>query len=160
MKSLPAIGVLLLAVSACSRVASSGLPEPVSPQDTAVPAQTPPTTADATSPTQQGRPAVETGLVGSVVLATGSALGGIGGSGSKPVAGAKVIVSQREGGQEITSTLSDSAGHFEVSLPPGTYRVTLESGVSPLFTKDLPATITVTKGKTATLNVLLDTGIR
>lgn len=109
---------------------------------------------------QKGRATVETGLVGSVTLGPGSALGGVGGSRAKPVAGAKVIVSQPNEGPEVASTSTDDDGRYELTLPPGTYRVTLDTAVSYRFTKDLPATITVTKGKTTTLDVLLDTGIR
>jgi hypothetical protein len=144
MRTLGVFGAFLLALAAGSGVASSA-PEAQAP---------------APSSAQKGRVPVETGLVGSVVLGPGTGLAGVGGRGSKPVADAKVIVSEREDGPEIASTFTDSAGRYEVTLPPGTYRVTLETTVWYMLTKDLPATITVSQGKATTLNVLLDTGIR
>ena len=151
-------GAFLLAVSACSGVASSAAHEqPASGTPVVQARPAPPAPA---SPAQKGRVPVETGLVGSVVLGPGTGLAGVGGRGSKAVADAKVIVSEREDGPEIASTLTDSVGHYEVTLPPGTYRVTLETTVSYRLTKDLPATISVSQGKATTLNVVLDTGIR
>ena len=141
MRTFGVFGAFVLAMSACSGVASSAAHE-----------QAP--------ATQKGRAPVETGLVGSIVLGPGTGLARVGGKGSKPVADAKVIVSQGADGPEVASSLTDSAGHYELTLPPGTYRVTLETTVSYRLTKDLPATITVSQGKTTTLNVLLDTGIR
>ena len=81
------------------------------------------------------------------------------GAASVPVAGAKVVVSTPGGGQ-VASDTTDAAGIYRVALQSGTYVVTLNTGVSYLFTKDLPATVNVEEGQTTTLNVLLDSGIR
>jgi Carboxypeptidase regulatory-like domain len=159
MRTFSACGAFLLTVSASSGVASSASHEQAPASGKPVVQATPAAPAAASS-AQKGRVPVETGLVGSIVLGPGTGLAGVGGRGSKPVADAKVIVSQREDGPEIASTLTDTAGHYEVTLPPGTYRVTLETTVSYRLTKDLPATVTVSQGKATTLHVLLDTGIR
>jgi len=159
MRTFGVFGAFLLAMSACSGVASSATHEQA-PASGAPVVEATPAPPSAASPAQKGRAPVETGLVGTVVLGPGTGLAGVGGRGSKPVAGARVIVSQREDGPEVASTLTDDAGRYEVALPPGTYRVTLETTASYRLTKDLPATITVGQGKTTTLNVLLDTGIR
>ena len=161
MRSSVVLGVIVLA-AACSGVAApaSSAQAPSSGR----PVQTPPASprAGATSSTQKGRAVVETGVVGSVVLGPGSAFGGMGGgSGAKPVAAAKVVVSQPgEGGAQFATAATDETGHYEVAVAPGTYTVTIETTVSYRFTKDLPATVTVTKGQRTTLNVLLDTGRR
>lgn len=148
MRSSAVLGVIAMAV-ACSGVAAP-----------ASSAQAP--SSERTPSPQKGRAVMDTGVVGSVVLGPGSAMGGMGGgSGAKPVAAAKVIVSQPgEGGAQVATTTTDETGHYEVAVPPGTYTVTLETTVSFRLTKDLPATVTVTKGQRTTLNVLLDTGRR
>ena len=160
MRSSVVLGVIVLA-AACSGVAApaSSAQAPSSGR----PVQTPPASpkAGATSSTQKGRAVVETGVVGSIVLGPGSAFGGIGSSGATPVLDAKIILSQPgEKGPQVASTTSDQTGHYEVAVAPGTYTVTIETTVSYRFTKDLPATVTVTKGQRTTLNVLLDTGRR
>jgi Carboxypeptidase regulatory-like domain len=160
MRSSAVLGVIVLA-AACSGVAAPASSEQTPPSGR--PAQTPPKrAAETTASTQKGRAVVDTGVVGSVVLGPGSAFGGMGGgSGAKPVAAAKIVVSQPgEGGAQVATTTTDETGHYEVAVPPGTYTVTLETTVSFRLTKDVPATVTVTKGQRTTLNVLLDTGRR
>lgn len=160
MRSSVVLGAILAA--ACSSAVPASSAQPPAPSRPVVP---PPSTAAAADPVaapQKGRAIVKTGLVGAVVLGPGSAFGGMGGgSGAKPVAGAKVIVSQPgEGGKQVVSTTTDDTGHYEVTVPPGTYTVTLETTVSYRFTKDLPATVTITQDQRTTLNVLLDSGRR
>ena len=89
-----------------------------------------------------------------------SPIGGIGDSGPTPVAGAKVIASSAGGGPQVTSASTDSAGKYRVFLAPGTYVVTLGPMEGYLFTKDVPATVSVTAGQVKVLDILLDTGIR
>ena len=45
-------------------------------------------------------------------------------------------------------------------LPPGTYRVEVGPLTGIEFTKDLPATVTVTAGQETRLDVHIDTGLR
>ncbi len=54
----------------------------------------------------------------------------------------------------------DSSGTFKVNLPSGTYKVTMPSLYGAMFTKDLPATVTITDGQQSRLDIHLDTGIR
>jgi hypothetical protein len=49
-------------------------------------------------------------------------------------------------------------GTYSLELPVGTYIVDLEKG--HMFEKNLPATVTIEEGKTTTLNINIDTGIR
>ena len=98
-------------------------------------------------------------LSGTVSRGPLTSIGGVGVS-SAPIANAKVILSTPGGGPEVRSTATDAAGHYQVSLPSGSYLVTIGSVESSLFSKDLPASVTVSEGQTTTLDVMLDTGIR
>lgn len=67
------------------------------------------------------------------------------------------ILSQK--GQEIESVVTDSEGKYSINLPAGSYRIEtppLPSG----FTRDLPATVTITENKETHLDIRIDTGIR
>jgi hypothetical protein len=59
-----------------------------------------------------------------------------------------------------TSVVTDSSGNFRVKLPAGTYKITMPSLHGAMFTKDLPATVTITAGQEKRLDIHLDTGIR
>ncbi len=113
-------------------------------------------------PPEDGVPPTGSGvLAGTVTRGPLSGVGGIGASGSSaPVAGARIIASRSGGAAEAKSTSTNTAGQYRVFLPSGTYLVTLDRVDNYLFTKDLPASVTVAEGQTTTLNVLLDTGIR
>ena len=63
-------------------------------------------------------------------------------------------------GQEVQSVVTDAQGIYRISLPPGTYRVTMEPIPGVGLTKDLPATVTITKGQETLLDIYIDTGIR
>jgi hypothetical protein len=76
------------------------------------------------------------------------------------MAGVKIILSRPGGGGEVTSTSSDAEGRYQVFVPAGTYIVTLGPLPAPVSARDLPATVTLTRGQTTTLNIRLDTGIR
>ena len=98
-------------------------------------------------------------LTGSVLRGPTTSVVVPGATSSVPVAGAKVVVST-PGGGAIGSGSTGADGIYRVPLPSGTYVVTLTSGASFLFTKDLPATVNVAEGQTTTLNVMLDSGVR
>jgi hypothetical protein len=63
-------------------------------------------------------------------------------------------------GKPVTSIETDSAGRFRVNLPAGTYRVEMPSLHGAMFTKDLPAKVTIGAGEEKKLDIHLDTGIR
>ena len=72
-------------------------------------------------------------------------------------------------GQPIVSGTTDARGRFEVSIPPGHYRVSVSAfGFdSPIImsatgadTKTKPVFVDVSAGKTARLDLVVDTGIR
>lgn len=99
-------------------------------------------------------------LTGSVTIGPMSPVEGMGGPGQTPLPGARIIISDLQG-QEITSVVSDEKGVYRISLPPGTYKIkmpVLPSGGR--FTKDLPATVTITQGQETRLDIRIDTGIR
>ncbi|TAJ85667.1 carboxypeptidase regulatory-like domain-containing protein [bacterium] len=99
-------------------------------------------------------------LVGKVTMGPMSPVEGLGASRPPaPVPAAKIVVSRLDG-QETKSVVTDDRGVYSISLPPGTYRVTMAPLSGGRFTKDLPATITITEGKETHLDILIDTGIR
>ena len=65
-----------------------------------------------------------------------------------------------EDGKWKTSVKTDAAGHFSVRLAAGTYQITMSSLYGAMFTKDLPATVTIVSGQETRLDIHLDTGIR
>ena len=83
------------------------------------------------------------------------------GTPSRPsgVAGAQIDIVTTEG-KLLTSVETDSSGTFSVNLPAGTYKVTMPSLYGAMFTKDLPATVTIAAGQQTRLDIHLDTGIR
>ncbi len=64
------------------------------------------------------------------------------------------------GGRRVASVKTDSAGNFRVELPAGTYNITMPSLYGAMFTKDLPAVVTIVAGQVQRLDIVLDTGIR
>ncbi len=76
----------------------------------------------------------------------------------RPAPGAKIMV-YGPGHQEIAAVTTDEEGDFRVQLPPGTYLVELAPDRRG-FTKNLPATVTITSGQETHLQILLDTGLR
>ncbi len=76
-----------------------------------------------------------------------------------PAAGVRLDIAT-EGGKPETSVETDSAGRYRVSLAPGSYTVTMETQSAAMFTKDLPAKVTIGADEQKQLDVHLDTGIR
>jgi hypothetical protein len=64
------------------------------------------------------------------------------------------------GGEKIASVVTNDRGAYRVSLPSGTYRAETAPRPGLEFTKDLPATVTITTGQETRLDVTLDTGMR
>ncbi len=74
------------------------------------------------------------------------------------VAAAQIDIVNRSSGKLASSLKTDANGRYSVNLPPGTYVVTMPPG--SLYSRDLPATVTLAAGHTQALDIHLDTGIR
>jgi hypothetical protein len=61
-------------------------------------------------------------------------------------------------GKLLKTVRTDAAGHFQVALPPGTYRLVPLSAASPSTGK--PQDITVTIGSAHTVTLFVDAGLR
>jgi hypothetical protein len=72
---------------------------------------------------------------------------------------ARIVISGLDG-QEIASVVTDAAGGYRVRLSPGRYRIDMPTPPGVSFTKGLPATVTITEGQEARLDIRVDTGIR
>lgn len=81
--------------------------------------------------------------------------------GDKPAAGAKVTVATRlpgnsdAGGEVVARTTTDADGNYRVAVPPGTYVVTAQAGMSCEL-RDAR----VTSGAYSKVDIPCDTGIR
>jgi hypothetical protein len=71
-----------------------------------------------------------------------------------------VSVWTSDGRRKVTILEPSLDGSFKAELQPGKYLIKLDIGSSNIGSSNLPVEITVTSGKTATLNILIDTGIR
>ncbi len=76
-----------------------------------------------------------------------------------PAPGVKLLI-YGPGRQEIATVLTDAIGEYRVELPPGSYVIEMALAKGRGFSKDLPATVTITQGRETRLNVRIDTGIR
>jgi hypothetical protein len=76
-----------------------------------------------------------------------------------PATGVKLVI-YGPGRQEIATVLTDQTGHYRLNLPPGSYLIEMAPEKGRGFTKDLPATVTITRGQETRLNIRIDTGIR
>jgi hypothetical protein len=77
----------------------------------------------------------------------------------RPAPGVKLLV-YGPAGQEIAAMDTDKDGQFRVYLPPGTYRLEMGLRKDKKFTKDLPATVTISLGQETRLDIRVDTGMR
>jgi hypothetical protein len=63
-------------------------------------------------------------------------------------------------GRPAASATTNAQGEFRLTLPAGTYQVTL-GGLQPIESvKNLPLTATVRPGTETRLEILIDTGVR
>ncbi len=60
----------------------------------------------------------------------------------------------------VATTHPDATGAYRFELRPGTYIVDLSSAGIGSFSKDLPREVRIESGKTITLDIAIDTGIR
>ena len=77
----------------------------------------------------------------------------------QPVPQLTITISSLDG-RGMPSTVTGADGRYVAVLAPGTYRVAVASLTGIEFTKDLPATVTVTAGQETRLDVHIDTGLR
>ena len=77
---------------------------------------------------------------------------------SVPAPGIKLQILTQEG-QEVNSVVTDDEGKYSITLSPWFYRIEMPPLPSG-FTKDLPATVTITENKETRLDIRIDTGIR
>jgi hypothetical protein len=134
---LCALMVLAIATSGCSK-----------PIDKAPPMADPTTAAPATGV-----------LAGVITKGPTSPVQVRGAPGFSAAGGVRLNIAT-EDGKPVTSAQTDSAGRYRVSLAPGSYRVTMESESAAMFTKDLPAKVTIAAGEHKQFDIHLDTGIR
>ncbi len=59
----------------------------------------------------------------------------------------------------VATARSNGAGHYELTLQPGTYAIRVTSDGYPLA-RQQPRIVTVSAGQRETVNFQLDTGIR
>lgn len=70
-----------------------------------------------------------------------------------------IVILQRDGKTEVLRVKPDDHGNYRVELAPGQYVVDL-ARVGIDRAKGLPATVTIESGRTTTLDIEVDTGIR
>ncbi len=76
-----------------------------------------------------------------------------------PAPGVRLLV-YGPGHQEVAAVLTGEDGQYRLELPPGSYRIEMEPAKGRGFSKDLPATVTITAGRETRLNIRIDTGMR
>lgn len=77
----------------------------------------------------------------------------------RPVAHRQVAVVTPDGKTAATAT-TDENGHFSVMLAPGRYMVKVARTSFPFPIQRQPVFVTIVAGKTVSVQILLDTGIR
>ena len=100
-------------------------------------------------------------LVGHVTRGPASSIEGraAGELGPLPVSHLRIVISS-EGGEAVTSGLTDTRGDYRIDLPSGAYRVDIAPLAGMEYTKDLPAVVAVSAGQETRLDLRIDTGIR
>lgn len=77
----------------------------------------------------------------------------------KPVPGRQVEIVTPDG-KTVATVTTDKNGHFSVMLAPGKYVVKVASGPGPFPVQRQPLVVTIVAGKTVSVTIMLDTGIR
>lgn len=85
--------------------------------------------------------------------------GPVPGGSTAPLPGAKILVLDTTG-RKFGSVVTNNQGLYSIKLPPGAYRIGMAPLSGGMFTKDLPAIVTITEGQETRLDILVDTGIR
>lgn len=113
--------------------------------------------AAGTAPPPSADTGVLTGRVTRGPMAGGPARAGT--PDATAAAGVEIRVRARDGGPARV-VRTDSSGVYRLSLPPGTYEVTLGPLAGVEFTKDLPATVAIARGRETRQDIRIDTGVR
>jgi hypothetical protein len=150
-----ALAALLLAVAACA------------PGGSASPGQ-----GQATNPaTQSSPPATATQAAGSGNADQGTLNGTIVAAPScpvetsdlpcppKPVPNRQISIESTDG-KVVATTTTDSNGRFSVNLAPGIYTLKVMPGATALPIQRKPVSVTIVAGKTISVQIELDSGIR
>jgi hypothetical protein len=77
----------------------------------------------------------------------------------KPVPGRQVAIVTPDG-KTVATVTTDKNGHFSVMLAPGRYTVKVARASGPFPIQRQPVFVTIVAGKTVSVQILLDTGIR
>lgn len=96
-------------------------------------------------------------IAGTVSAGPISPVSRVGHRNTRPVQGASVEALR--GSQVVATDRTDGAGHYELTLQPGTYTVQAAADGFP-FAKRQPRVVTVSAGQRETVNFQFDTGIR
>ena len=96
-------------------------------------------------------------IAGTVSAGPISPVSRVGQPNTRPVKGASVEALR--GSQVVATGHTDGAGHYELTLQPGTYTIQAAADGFP-FAKPQPRVVTVSAGQRETVDFQLDTGIR
>ena len=96
-------------------------------------------------------------IAGTVSAGPISPVSRVGHPNTRPVQGASVEALR--GSQVVATDRTDRAGHYELTLQPGTYAIEAAAGGFP-FAKRQPRVVTIAAGQRETVDFQLDTGIR
>jgi hypothetical protein len=77
----------------------------------------------------------------------------------RPAAGVTLVV-YGPAREEVAAVTTDANGQFRVNLLPGNYQLEMAPRTDRKFSKDLPATVTISQGQKTHLDVRLDTRMR
>lgn len=110
-----------------------------------------------TAPPPSGETGILTGRVTRGPMTGGPARAGT--PDTAAAAGVEIRIRGRDGGAARVAR-TDAAGVYRLSLPPGTYEVTLGPLPGTEFTKDPAATVTIVRGRESRQDFRIDTGIR
>jgi len=77
----------------------------------------------------------------------------------RPVPDRQVMI-QTPDGKTIATTTTDKNGHFTITLAPGNYLVQVAAVPGPYLRQQKAVQVVIIAGKTASVKILLDTGIR
>jgi hypothetical protein len=116
----------------------------------------------ASSPGQETPPpALASGVFGVVLEGPTQPVERPGVPDTRPVPGAVISVQPSGGGAEITRATADAMGMYQISLPPGAYRlVPLAPDPTAFYPRGIPQDVVIGPGQVLDVTLMMDTGIR